>query len=68
MIKNLGRGKLMCASKYKKICGKVQVEMASIILYPGFKLTGWKRPSCCDVEPYPVWAWKELAWRCCIFS
>lgn len=36
MIKKLGRGKLMRTSKYKNIRGKVQVKMASIILYTGF--------------------------------
>lgn len=55
MIKNLGHGKLMCTSKYKNICGKVQVEMASIVLYTGFKNTGWNRLSCCNMEPYIVW-------------
>lgn len=42
MIKNLGHGKLMHISKYKNISGKVQVEVASIILYTGIKITGWK--------------------------
>lgn len=68
MIKSLGHGKLMCTSKYKNIWGKVRVAVASIVLYTGFKITGWKRLSCCDIEPYTVWWWKELAWRCCMFS
>lgn len=68
MMKNVGHGKRLCTSKYKNICSKVQVEMASIILYTGFKITRWKRLSWCDIEPYTVWLWKELAWRCSIFS